>query len=93
MRVDLAGKLSAPFACLVLPAVVFLYSLGGPPYPKTASALVVSVGIGIGSVLLNDLSASLGYGGAIPPGIAGWAPNAFFGLLACYLGIRLLRRA
>jgi lipopolysaccharide export system permease protein len=93
MRVDLASKLAAPFACLVLPAVVFLYSLGGPPYPKTASALVVSVGIGIGSVLLNDLSASLGYGGAIPPGMAGWGPNAFFGLLSCYLVFRLLRRA
>ena len=92
LRVDLARKLAAPFSCLVLPSVVFLFALSGPPYPKTASALVASVALGIGSLLLNDLSASLGYGGALPPGIAGWAPTAIFGILSAYLLVRLLRR-
>ncbi len=93
LQVDLTRKLAAPFSCLVLPAVVFLFALSGPPYPKTAAALVASVGVGIGSTLLNDLSASLGYGGMIPPGIAGWAPTAIFGILSAYLFVRLLRRA
>lgn len=93
LHVDLATKLAAPFACLVLPAVVFLYALAGPPYPKTASALVVSVALGVGSVMLRDLSVSLGYGGVISAGVAGWAPTATFGILSAYLLVRLLRRA
>lgn len=93
LRVDLASRLAAPFACLLLPAVIFLYALSGPPYPKTASALVASVALGVGSVLLGDLSTSLGYGGALSAPVAGWAPNASFGILSLYLFVRLLRRA
>ncbi len=54
---------------------------------------MVSVALGVGSVLANDVSASLGYGGAIPAGVAGWAPNALFGVLCVYLLVRLVRRA
>jgi lipopolysaccharide export system permease protein len=93
LRVDLAAKLAAPFACFVLPAVVFLYALSGPPYPRTASALVVSVALGVGSTLLNDVSESLGYGGAVPPWLAGWAPTALFGALSIHLLVRIWRQA
>ena len=93
MRVDLAAKLAAPLGCLILPAVVFLYALWGPPYPKTAAALVSSVAVGVGSLLLGDLAASLGYGGAIPPWLAGLAPTAIFAALSSWLALRLWRRA
>lgn len=93
LRVDLAQKLAAPFACLVLPAVVFLYALSGPPYPRPTEALVASVAVAIGSILLGDLCASLGYAGLVPPAVAGVAPTAAFGVLSAGLGLRLLARA
>jgi LPS export ABC transporter permease LptF/LPS export ABC transporter permease LptG len=93
LRVDRASRVAAPFACLLLPAVIFLYALSGPPYPKTASALVASVALGVGSVLLGDFATSLGYGGVLSPQLAGWAPNATYGILSLYLFVRLLRRA
>ena len=88
-RVDLYSKIAVPLGCLVLPAVAFFFAVSGPPYPSTASSLVASVIVAVGSVLLSGLSSSLGYRKLLPPLVAGMAPTVVFGLFALYFGLRL----
>ncbi len=88
-EVDLFVKLAAPFACIVLPALVLFFCVSGPPYPTSALSLVVSAAIAVGFVLLTGVAASLGYGGLLPPWLAGSAPMVLFAGLAAWLGIRL----
>lgn len=87
-RVDLHVKLAAPFACLLLPAVALLFAVHGPPFPRPATTMLVSVGLGVGYILLTGVMASLGYGKALPPMVAGWAPAALLLALVVFLASR-----
>jgi lipopolysaccharide export system permease protein len=87
-RVDLQAKLAAPFACLLLPAVALLFAAHGPPFPGPAVTILVSVGLGVGYVLLTGVGASLGYGGVLSPAAAGWAPPALLIALVMFLAPR-----
>jgi len=75
-RVDFHVKLAAPFTCLLLPAVALFFAIGGPPFPGPALTILVSGVLGVGHILLTGVCASLGYGGFLPPSLAGWAPSA-----------------
>ena len=75
-RVDLNVKLAAPLACVVLPALALLFATGGPPFPRPAQILVLSAAVGVAHLLLSAVGASLGYGGALPPVVAGFGPIA-----------------
>lgn len=88
-EVDLHAKLAAPVACLVLPALALLFAVSGPPHPRPALSLVVSAVAAVTYVLASGVSASLGYGGVLPPWLAGWAPTAAFALAAAWLAWRL----
>jgi len=91
-RVDYHAKLAEPFACVVLPAVVLLFAVAGPPFPGPAEALLVSGIVGVVYILFSGVAASLGYGGAVPPALGGWGPVPLFGIVAAALGVRLWRR-
>lgn len=82
-RVDFHVKLAAPLACLLLPAVILFFAIAGPPFPPTPVTLLVTTVVGVGQVLLTGVCASLGYGGFLPPLIAGWLPSIG---LACVVG-------
>lgn len=88
-EVDLFVKLASPVACLVLPALALFFAVGGPPHPSSALTLVLSAAVAVAYVLLTGVGTSLGYGGALPPWVAGWSPVVFFSGLALYLGLRL----
>jgi lipopolysaccharide export system permease protein len=88
-RVDLFVKIASPLACLVLPALALFFAVGGPPHPSSATTLVLSAVVAVAYVLLTGVGTSLGYGGALPPWLAGWSPIALFSTLALYLGLRL----
>src|SRR5262245_3945034 len=75
-RVDFHVKLAAPFACLLLPATAFFFAIGGPPFPGPALTILTVSVLGVGYILLTGVCASLGYGGFLPPSLAGWAPSA-----------------
>ena len=75
-RVDFHVKLAAPFTCLLLPAVALFFAIGGPPFPGPALTILTSSVLGVGHILLTGVCASLGYGGFLPPSLAGWAPSA-----------------
>ena len=91
-RVDYYAKLAEPFACMVLPAVVLLFAVAGPPFPGPAQTLLVSGIVGVVYILFSGVSRSLGYGGAVPPALGGWGPVLLFGNVAALLGLRLWRR-
>ena len=91
-RVDYHVRLAEPLACLVLPALVLFFAVGGPPFPGPAQTLLVSGIIGVSYILMMAVSASLGRGGAVPPVIGGWGPMILFSALAAGFGWRLWRR-
>lgn len=92
LRVDYHVKLAQPLACIVLPALLLFFAVGGPPFPGPAQTLLLSGVVGIGYILLTGVSRSLGYGGAIPPIIGGWGPILIFLAIAAFFGMRLWRR-
>ncbi len=91
-RVDYDAKLAEPFACVVLPAVVLFFAVAGPPFPGPAQTLLLSGIVGVVYILFSGVSASLGYGGAVPPAVGGWGPVLLFGSVAAIFGVRLWRR-
>lgn len=87
-RVDFHVKLAAPLACLLLPAVALFFAIGGPPFPGPALMLLASTGLGVSYVLFTGVCASLGYGGFLPPSLAGWGPAAGLAALMSLLARR-----
>lgn len=92
LRVDYHAKLADPLACLVLPACVLFFALGGPPYAGPARTLLMSGILAVAYILLTGIGSSLGYRGSIPPVVGGWGPTLGFALLAGALAARLGRR-
>ena len=92
LRVDYHAKLAEPLACLVLPAVILFFAVGGPPFPGPAQTLLVSAVLGVSYILLNGVAASIGYGKTLPPGPAAWSPTLLYASLAGFFGWRLWRR-
>ncbi len=90
--VDYHVKLAQPLACIVLPALLIFFAVGGPPFPGPAQTLLLSAVAGIGYILLTGVTRSLGYGGALPPAIGGWGPILVFLAIAAFFGMRLWRR-
>lgn len=88
-RVDLALKLASPLACLLLPALALLFAAGGPPFPTPVQTLIASAAAGGGWVLLAAVGASLGYGGAVSPWMAGFGPVGVLGAAAAVLATRV----
>lgn len=89
LSVDYYGKLASPLACIVLPAIALFFAVMGPPFPSSSTTLLVSGALGIGSTLLTGTGASLGYGGAIPPIVAGWGPTVLLAVIALGLAARV----
>jgi LPS export ABC transporter permease LptG len=92
LRVDYHAKLAEPLACLVLPAAILFFAVGGPPFPGPAQTLLVSAVLGVSYILLNGVAASIGYGKTLPPGPAAWSPTLLYASLAGFFGWRLWRR-
>jgi lipopolysaccharide export system permease protein len=92
-RVDRQVKLAEPLACLILPALVLFFAVGGPPFPGPAQNLLVSGIVGVGYILISGVSTSFGYGGTVAPAVGGWFPNILCSLAAGYFGLRLWRRS
>ena len=87
-RVDFNVKLAAPFACLLLPAAALFFAVSGPPFPGPAVTILTCSALGVSYVLLTGVAASLGYGGALPPSLAGWSPVLLLAGLVLALVLR-----
>jgi lipopolysaccharide export system permease protein len=87
-RVDFHTKLAAPLACFLLPTVALFFAITGPPFPGPAVTILISSGLGVGYILLTGVSTSLGYGGVLPPLLAGWGPALMLATFAVILAMR-----
>jgi len=74
-QVDLHLKLATPLACLLLPAMVMIFAVSGPPFPSSASTLILAGALAVGYTLLAGAFASFGRGGVLPPWGGGWGPG------------------
>jgi lipopolysaccharide export system permease protein len=74
-EVDLHLKLATPLACLLLPALVLIFAVSGPPFPSSALTLVLAGGIAVAYTLLAGAFSSFGRGGAMPTWLGGWGPS------------------
>jgi LPS export ABC transporter permease LptG/LPS export ABC transporter permease LptF len=92
LRVDYHVKLADALACILLPASVLFFAVGGPPFPGPAQTLLVSGVLGVGFIMVTAIGASLGYGGTVPPFVGGWAPTITFTAIAGFLAFRIWRR-
>ncbi len=92
LRTDYHVKLAEALACIVLPAVVMFFAVGGPPFPGPAQTLLVSGIVGVSYILLTGVAASLGHSKAIHPALGGWGPTLGYVALASFFGLRLWRR-
>lgn len=92
LRVDFHVKMADALSCLVLPAVVLFFAVGGPPFPGPAQTLLASGILGVGWILLLGVGASLARGGFVPAWVGGWGATALFASLAVFFGFRLWRR-
>lgn len=81
------GRLAAPWQCLV----VVLIAL---PFGAAAGRRNVFVGVASSIVIafsflvLMEIGLALGTGGYLPPWLAGWLPNLFFGVTGLWLTAR-----
>jgi lipopolysaccharide export system permease protein len=73
--VDLHLKLATPLACLLLPALVMIFAVSGPPFPSSALTLVLAGALAVGYTLSAGAFASLGRSGVLPPWAGGWGPS------------------
>jgi lipopolysaccharide export LptBFGC system permease protein LptF len=49
----------------------------------------VGIGLGILALVASAFLMKLGEVGSLPPALAAWSPNVFFGLAAAYFLVRL----
>lgn len=89
-EVDLHLKLATPLACLLLPALLMIFAVTGPPFPSSGLTLVLAGGLAVTYTLAAGSFASFGRGGAVPPWVGGWGPSLV--VLVLLIGLVLRRR-
>ncbi len=87
-RTDLQMKISAPFACLLLPLIALFFSATGPPFPRPVQTLIASAVIAVAHAFATSFAGSMGHGGTLSPWLAGWGPSILFAIAALAMGIR-----
>ncbi|MBU1277193.1 MAG: LPS export ABC transporter permease LptG [Proteobacteria bacterium] len=85
-RVDMQAKLSFPFVCLIMALIGIPLAM----FKEKGRFLPAAVLIGLGVALFYWVGFSytksiFGYTGVLPPVIAAWLPNLFFGLVGVFM--------
>jgi len=83
-KVELAARLSYPFACLVMVLVAIPHGLTSPRGRGIARGLGVSLVVAGAYWLLHSLALALGKTGTLPPQAAAWASVAVFAAYGMY---------
>jgi lipopolysaccharide export system permease protein len=83
-RVQLAARLSYPFACLVMVLVAIPYGLTSPRGRGVARGVGVSLVVAGAFWLINSLALALGKTGTLPPQAAAWVAVAVFAAYGMY---------
>lgn len=85
-RVDLHGKISFPFVCLIMALIGIPLAL----FKQSGDGMALSVILGVGGALLYWVAFSyvrsiFGYSGVLPPMLTAWMINALFALAALWM--------
>jgi lipopolysaccharide export system permease protein len=83
-KVELAARLSYPFACLVIVLVAIPHGLTSPRGRGLARGLGISLVVAGAYWLLHSLALALGKTGALPPQAAAWTAVAVFAAYGMY---------
>ena len=89
LRTDWHARLAAPLACILLPAIALALADSGPPFPRPGVMLLVSTVLALAHLVAVSIATALGYGGFLPPSVAGWAPMAMLAVLAATPRLRV----
>ena len=88
LETALQAKLAQPalLPVMALLAAPFAFRVGRR---GTLAGIGVGVGLGILALVASAFLMKLGEVGSLPPALAAWSPNVFFGLAAAYFLVRL----
>jgi LPS export ABC transporter permease LptF/LPS export ABC transporter permease LptG len=88
LRVQLQKKFAFPLITLVMAvlAVPFALSAGRR---GAVTGIAIAVGVAVFYRTISGLSESMGNVGQLPPGLAAWAPDLFFGLIGGYFILKV----
>jgi lipopolysaccharide export system permease protein len=84
-RVDMHARLAMPFASVIMAFLGIPFALRKGRSSGLALGIAVSVAIGIAYYILQAMLLAFGYSSVVPPLIAAWSANLFFGLLGIWL--------
>jgi len=84
-RVDMHGRLAAPFASVIMAFLGIPFALQKKRGASLAMGVTISVAIGIAYHIIQAMLMAFGYSSVIPPVVAAWSPNLIFGLLGVWL--------
>jgi lipopolysaccharide export system permease protein len=83
--VDLQFKFSAPFISVIMILVGLPLGFWRERGGSVAVGLVLGLALSFVYMVTQEVSRTMGYAGLLPPLVAAWLPNVFFGLLGMYL--------
>ncbi|MEW5895041.1 MAG: LptF/LptG family permease [Candidatus Omnitrophota bacterium] len=86
LYVDLHAKIAYPFTPIIILLVGLpIVMMSGHRRAQTFAALGIAIMIGFLFYVVNAVGLALGKGGVLPPYVAAWVAQAFFGLAALYI--------
>ncbi|MDR0550114.1 MAG: LptF/LptG family permease [Deltaproteobacteria bacterium] len=83
--VDLQFKFSRPFIAFIMILVGLPIGFWREKGGSVALGLVIGLSLSFVYLISLELARSVGYTGLVPPLLAAWLPNCFFGLVGLYL--------
>ena len=88
LRVQLHKKLAFPVITLVMAVLAVPFALSAGRRGALAG-VATAVGIAVVYLTISSLSEAMGNVSQLPPGLAAWAPDLFFGLIGGYLILKV----
>jgi lipopolysaccharide export LptBFGC system permease protein LptF len=88
LRVQLEKKFAYPLITLVMAVLAVPFALSAGRRGAVAG-IAIAVSIAVIYWTISGLSESMGNVSQLPPGLAAWAPDMFFGLVGGYLILKV----
>jgi len=88
LKVQLQKKLAFPVITLVMAILAIPFALSAARR-GAVTGVAVAVGIAVVYLMVSGLFEAVGNLGQLPPAVAAWAPDIFFGLLGGYMTLKV----
>ncbi len=84
LRADLHAKLAQPFSAAILTLLAIPFSIHRPRSGGAGRSMALGLALALAYWFLLQVGLSLGHAGKLPPMLAAWIGNLFFGALGVY---------